>query len=96
MTPGFLVARRLTAPATGRSYPLTVLASSRRTVTLAATAQTTAPGEWALFTEHGHVRLTGQRDAAPFFFPPHQAFPDLLLTGNRQPLRVLFQTLPPA
>lgn len=59
MTPGLLVARRLTAPTRGRSYPLTVLASSRRTITLAATAQTTAAGDWALFTERGHVRLAG-------------------------------------
>ena len=60
MTPGFFVARRLTAPGWGRSYPLTVLGSTRRTVTLEASAQTTAAGEWALFTERGHVRLAGE------------------------------------
>lgn len=60
MTPGFFVARRLTAPAKKRAYPLRVLESTRDTVTLPATEGTTSPGQWGLFYDgHGHVTISG-------------------------------------
>ena len=61
MTPGFFVARRLTAPTKKRSYPLQVLASTKDTVTLRATAATTVPGQWGLFYDgHGHITIAGE------------------------------------
>lgn len=60
MTPGFFVARHLTAPTKKRDYPLRILASTKNTVTLPASAGTTAPGQWGLFYDgHGHMTISG-------------------------------------
>lgn len=60
MTPGFFVARHLTAPTKKRDYPLRILASTKDTVTLPASAGTTAPGQWGLYYDgHGHVTISG-------------------------------------
>lgn len=60
MTPGYALARTLTAPPGARSFPLRIVATSGRTITLEADATTTEPGEWGLFLESGgHVRLGG-------------------------------------
>lgn len=61
MTPGFAIARRLTAPPGARAYPLRILAASGRTVTLQATGDTVQPGEWGLLlATGGHLRLAGE------------------------------------
>lgn len=60
MTPGFAIARRLTAPPAARTYPLQILEADGRALTLPATGDTVQPGEWGLFlASGGHVSLTG-------------------------------------
>lgn len=60
MTPGLFVARRLTAPAKGRAFPLRILSSSKDSVTLPAVPATIVPGRWGLFYEgDGHLALDG-------------------------------------
>lgn len=60
MTPGFFVARHLTAPVKKRRYPLQIIASTRDTVTLPASPRTTNPGQWGLYYHgHGHLTISG-------------------------------------
>ncbi len=61
MTIGYALARALTAQSGTRRFPLRIVATGERTITLKATSPTTEPGEWGLFRESGgHIRLAGE------------------------------------
>lgn len=60
MTPGYLIARKLTAPPVGRTFPVRVHEATARSLTVRATPATVTPGEWGVFLRGGgHLRVSG-------------------------------------
>jgi pimeloyl-ACP methyl ester carboxylesterase len=60
VTPGYVIARKLTAPPAGRTFPVRVQKATARSLTVHATPATVTPGEWGVFLRSGgHLRVSG-------------------------------------